>query len=143
MDQIVENETVTGVDAPDAPITEAPSTEDGIPDETPPTVDTAWHRAFVEVFNCPLGQDIKAEPDGPVTVRIPLQNGPLNGAAPHGFQIDDVVKFSMAVLIQFNKHPFNNVHNARAIEHLRMAVVELEIRTKERLERGAEGTSAP
>lgn len=76
---------------------------------------------------------------------IAWQNGPLqvvNGsrAVPNGAFVEDIIKAAKDRLSFYQLSKFCCQHNEDAIKHLEEAIKALNARTKERTERGVEGT---
>jgi hypothetical protein len=73
-----------------------------------------------------------------ITFRI--QNGPVKENGKNGCQLDSMIAVAMHMITKLNeKYPHPN--NDNAIGFLGKALNELDIRTKDREDRGVEGTS--
>lgn len=74
---------------------------------------------------------------------IKWQDGPVGERGVNGAQIEDII-LALTSRLQFYQDAyggtFNSEYNANAIQHLNEALRQLELRTKERVERGVEGT---
>jgi hypothetical protein len=98
--------------------------------------DESKERTFVQVlrkFGDPAGTD-------PVVVTIQWQHGPVKEAGVNGVQVDDVLELCVDRLRGLNaKFPCRE--NELAIERTVEAIAWLERRTRDREERGVEGTN--
>lgn len=96
-----------------------------------------------------LNSEAQAAMDGsPPTVRdaagyvhITFQCGPVLEHGVNGTSIENVITLLIERLEGFQRGPFASPHNAAAIRHLRGAITALEARTRDRCERGVEGTN--
>lgn len=119
--------------------------------QKPPEFRNEWHRAHYEMTGQDtdqselFGQYCGMAPGaaGEELLTMHLQAGPIKEVGLHGLQIDDILLFARHVLSRLNKHPYNNLHNSRAIVLLDQAIAELAARTAERKAAGKEGTSTP
>ena len=73
------------------------------------------------------------------TVRF--QKGGVNEAGPNGLHNEDLIAIVIDRLECFQAGPFPDPHNQLAVDHLRLALGNLNDRTRERQERGVEGKS--
>lgn len=73
--------------------------------------------------------------------RIIFQHGPVKEFGNNGTTIEIVIAALIARLQGFQAGPFANAYNAKAIVHLADAIEALESRTRDRQERGVEGTN--
>lgn len=75
---------------------------------------------------------------------ISWQNGPLGQGEsrrePNGAFVEDVIDAALRRINAYQESRFACDSNARAIEHLQMALEALESRTRDRERRGVEGT---
>lgn len=69
-----------------------------------------------------------------------IQKGPIKEVGVNGCQIDDVIKVVKGLIVEANtKYPCTE--NGECIHHLNLALEALESRTKNRTQRGVEGTN--
>lgn len=73
---------------------------------------------------------------------ILFQNGPIGEAGVNGVTHEALLAILIDRLESFQAGPFKNSYNQRALEHLQMAQTALLDRTRERMNRGVEGTHA-
>lgn len=73
---------------------------------------------------------------------ISFQNGPINEAGVNGISQEALLAICIDRLECFQKGPYACRENAIALTHLQDAMHWLQHRTRERLARGVEGTSA-
>lgn len=71
---------------------------------------------------------------------ILFQNGPIPENGVNGITQEVLLAIIEDRLLCFQEGPFANEYNQRALDHVRAAMAELHARTKERMERGVEGT---
>ena len=76
-------------------------------------------------------------------LRIVWQDGPVREVGVNGVQADEVLEEVAAYLRSVNVEPHNNRHTSLAITDIESAQNWLARRTREREERGVEGTSEP
>lgn len=94
--------------------------------------------------------DANGNPSGGVTVgrgfTIAWQNGPLavDGVRrdPNGAFVEDVIAAAIGRIEHYQASRFNCAENADALDHLKTAAQRLNDRTKNREQRGVEGTHA-
>lgn len=98
--------------------------------DLPPEIQDAW-RAVANAL------------DDAVWFRVNWQNGPTREVGVNGVQADEVLEEVAAYLRSVNVEPHNNRHTSLAITDIESAQNWLARRTRERWERGIEGTSAP
>jgi hypothetical protein len=79
----------------------------------------------------------------PSYIDITWQDGPIKEAGVNGCQVQDVIAVCIEKLRSFNIPPHNNRETSLAITALEEADNWLERRTRERVQRGVEGTSKP
>lgn len=92
--------------------------------------------------------DADGNPAGGVTeatgIAIHWQNGPLNvdgiRKAPNGAFVEDVIEAAIRRIEFYQRSRFHCLENAVALGHLRAAAEVLEERTRNREDRGVEGT---
>ena len=149
-DPQVETEPTAQSDAMDEQTGDGPSIA-----QKPAEWRNAWHRAHWEMCTVGLMSADRAErfgnwcgmvPDiktGAERLTFNLQAGPIKEVGEHGLQVDDILRFACHMLSRLNKHPYNNIHNSRAIAKIGEALNELAERTAEREAAGTEGTSKP
>jgi hypothetical protein len=79
---------------------------------------------------------------GLVLADIEFQNGPINekGIGIKGVQNEDLLAIVMDRLQGFQKGPYQCEDNALALDAIKEAMGHLERRTKQRIDRGVEGT---
>ena len=83
--------------------------------------------------------------DGPREFVHPLatlrfQDGPIKEAGINGITHESLLAVIIDRLSSFQKGPFASEYNERALHHCRLALNEMQARTKERMARGVEGT---
>lgn len=78
-------------------------------------------------------------PDGDSWI-LCFQNGPVAEAGVNGITHEALLAVLIDRLEGFQSGPYHNEHNAVALQHLECALLELNKRTQERIERGVEGT---
>lgn len=76
---------------------------------------------------------------------IQWQDGPLvvsdgHRAEPNGAFVEDVIQAAIGRLEYYQKSKFHTLHNAVTLGHLRAALEAQHERTRERTDRGVEGT---
>lgn len=69
-----------------------------------------------------------------------FQNGPINEVGVNGLTHEVLLAILIDRMEGFQRGPFANDRNAHALKHLVEAQLSLQARTKERMERGVEGT---
>jgi hypothetical protein len=69
-----------------------------------------------------------------------IQDGPIKENGVNGCQVDTLIHAAERILTEFDKK-INCVHNQMALQGLRSAIHELNLRTEDREKRGVEGTS--
>jgi len=74
---------------------------------------------------------------------IDMQNGPIVEAGPNGFTLENLLAVVIDRLTLFQTFEFNCQENKMAIHYARLALDELNARTRRRIARGVEGTSEP
>lgn len=74
---------------------------------------------------------------------IVFQKGPVKEAGVNGCFMEDLIAICIDRLEAFQAGDFACVENAMAADSLKSALFSLDIRTKDRQERGVEGHSAP
>ena len=75
------------------------------------------------------------------SVDLNFQNGPINEAGVNGITQEALIAILIDRMEGFQSGQYANDFNGRALNHLRSAQDELLARTKERMNRGVEGTS--
>lgn len=78
---------------------------------------------------------------GPVQT-IQFQNGPVKEVGPNGIQNEDLLKIVLDRMEGFNTGPYRCRENSLAITHLEEAIHWLDHRTRDREDRGVEGSCA-
>lgn len=76
-------------------------------------------------------------------IDIKFQQGPIGEVGVNGCQVDDVIAFAMARLMDLNQGEFRCRQNDMAVQKLKGALIWLERRKKDRIQRGVEGTKKP
>lgn len=76
----------------------------------------------------------------PTWYAIAFQNGAIKEAGVNGLTHEALLAIVIDRLEAFQRGPYAHPANAKALEHLNEAVAALASRTKERVERGVEGT---
>ena len=71
---------------------------------------------------------------------IPFQNGPIKEPGVNGLTHEALLAILIDRLEHFQAGQYACVENANALEHLRAALEQLNIRTRARIARGVEGT---
>lgn len=79
----------------------------------------------------------------PLHVELKFQNGPANKRGFNGITDEALIAILIHRLEGFQKGPFKCVENEMALSDLRGALVALEERTADRLQRGVEGEAKP
>lgn len=77
---------------------------------------------------------------GDNTIAFRIQNGPIKENGVNGCQVETIIHAAIKIIKGLNKN-VNSHYNANALFHLEAATIALERRTKDREERGVEGTS--
>lgn len=77
-----------------------------------------------------------------IGMRIDFQKAPLQQNPPNGISMEALLAIVEDRLIGFQSGEYANADNAAALDHVRGAMEALHRRTKERVARGVEGTSA-
>ena len=72
-----------------------------------------------------------------------IQDGPISEVGVNGDQIDDIIEFVLDKLREFNQPPHSNRETSLAITDIESARNWLLQRTRNRTERGVEGTNQP
>jgi hypothetical protein len=72
---------------------------------------------------------------------INFQNGPVKEFGVNGITQECLIAICMDRLRGFQSGPFASRDNALALDHLEQALIALQARTRDRLERGVEGTN--
>jgi hypothetical protein len=72
---------------------------------------------------------------------ISFQNGPVREFGVNGITQEVLIAICMDRLRGFQSGPFASADNALALDHLERALIALQARTRDRLERGVEGTN--
>ena len=81
------------------------------------------------------------ERDDSCLIHIDFQQGPVKDSGANGCTNEDLIAIVIDRLKGFQDGPFVCKENGLALAHLKEALFYLESRTRERLERGVEGTS--
>ena len=101
----------------------------------------AHHAYLIHGYN---GTSNPSFPKVPVRVgsstEILFQNGPIAEAGVNGITHEALLAILIDRLESFQKGPYANPYNQRALEHLVGAQESLKDRTRERVARGVEGT---
>jgi len=75
---------------------------------------------------------------------ISWQKGPLKidgvEIAPNGAQVEEIIEVAIDRIEFFEDSQFSSPYNMRALDHLKLALNELNCRTMDRESRGVEGT---
>lgn len=74
---------------------------------------------------------------------LSLQNGPIKEHGVNGWQNEMLIAVVIDRIKGYQETEFRCDSNALALVHLKQALVQLELRTAERVSRGVEGTSTP
>ena len=74
------------------------------------------------------------------TIYFQIQNGPIKESGINGCQVDTLLHAARKIIQGFTEE-WPNTYNKHAIRHITEAIECLEARTKDREERGVEGTS--
>lgn len=82
----------------------------------------------------PIGDKFKTP------LEIVFQNGPIKEAGVNGVTHEALLAIVIDRLRAFQKGPFASEFNDRALHHARLALNEMQARTRERMKRGVEGT---
>jgi hypothetical protein len=80
------------------------------------------------------------------SISFTLQKGPVKEVGLNGCQVDTLIHVAKRMLEEFqnmDEGKYRNRHNAIAITKLEEAIHRLDDRSRERVERGVEGTSQP
>lgn len=93
-------------------------------------------------------KDMDGNPAGGETTGVGIlihwQNGPLmldgRRAKPSGAFVEDVIQAAIGRISFYQESRFHTLHNAVALGHLRAALEALDERTRDRTDRGVEGT---
>ena len=85
-----------------------------------------------------LGTD-NDEPCTMEFVNIKFQDGPIKEHGVNGCQVDDVLEVALNRLKELNSGDFRCKENSCAIAHIEEAMMWLEKRTRDRIQRGVEG----
>lgn len=72
---------------------------------------------------------------------IDFQNGPIQEHGVNGIQMEDLMAVCIHRLQGFQSGPYACTANQLALDHLKAAMTSLNERTKDRKDRGVEGTS--
>lgn len=90
------------------------------------------------------GAPIRNTPDRITNVTtstdIRFQNGPIKEAGVNGVTHEALLAIVIDRLTSFQAGAFASEYNERALHHCRLALNEMQARTKERMNRGVEGT---
>lgn len=86
-------------------------------------------------------KDTPLEKQGDAHTVIAFQNGPIQEFGVNGISQEALLAIVIDRLHCFQEGPFANEYNERALESCRDALRSLHARTKERTERGVEGTN--
>lgn len=78
--------------------------------------------------------------DGTVVGKISFQNGPINEHGVNGLTHEAILMVVAHRLTAFQSGPYISDENRTALEHIQLANAALFKRTKQRLDRGVEGT---
>jgi hypothetical protein len=73
-------------------------------------------------------------------VTLHFQNGPILEAGVNGVTHEALLAIIIDRLSSFQKGPFASEFNERSLHYCRLALNEMQARTKERISRGVEGT---
>ncbi len=101
----------------------------------------ANHRYVVDGFDPYRNPSFVMSGDQPPAV-ILFQNGAIPEAGVNGITHEVLLAIIADRLVSFQNGPFANDYNAKALEHINAAQEALLDRTRERMERGVEGTHA-
>lgn len=118
--------------------------------------DSVNHQLIIEVTDEPgsgganhayrisWGAPIRNTPDTILNVlgsiAFGFQNGPIKEVGVNGITHEALIAICIDHLKSFQAGSFASESNERALHHLRLALNELQMRTRERLSRGVEGT---
>ena len=81
-------------------------------------------------------------PEGSCYTSIHFQDGPIGETGPNGITCGSLIAICIDRLEAFQRGPYASEHNAAALSHLQSAIGCLFDRTRARMARGVEGTSA-
>lgn len=76
---------------------------------------------------------------GALLLDVKFQDGPIQDAGVNGVQQEHLLAVIQHRLECFQAGPFANVHNAEALEHVKLAMAALHARTTDRIVRQVEG----
>jgi len=76
----------------------------------------------------------------PSELTILFQNGPIKEVGTNGVTHEVLLAILIDRLEGFQRGPFKNQDNEKALQHLRVAINALKSRTEKRIARGVEGT---
>ncbi len=101
---------------------------------------------YAKAFGAPLEKLAKVDvnPDGSIVgdlCYIPFQNSPIKEVGVNGVTQEALLAVVIDRLRSFQAGPFACAENALALSHCEQALVLLQIRTRNRLARGVEGTN--
>ena len=99
----------------------------------------ACHRYVISGYDG--SGNASAEDDDPVDTIILFQNGPIKEAGVNGITQEALLAICADRLRCFQAGPYAHPSNAEALTHIEAAQKALQMRTKERLARGVEGTN--
>jgi len=101
-----------------------------------------WIKRWREYMNLKKGETMSEETKTGLSIK--WQDGPLGRGAerkePNGAFVEDVIKAAKSRLEEFQNGELKNGHNAEAIRFLDLALGQFAARTRNREERGVEGT---
>ena len=107
--------------------------------------DSVNHQLVIEVMDQPGAGGAYHEyeirkPDSAICCRVSFQNGPIKEAGVNGVTQEALLAIVIDRLRAFQAGPFACDTNAAALTHCQLALQELQMRTRERMARGVEGT---
>lgn len=100
----------------------------------------ACHHYFIGGFHTKGNPAADSSCNDDTAVHLLFQNGPIAEVGVNGITHEALLAILIDRLEHFQNGPFANPHNRDALTHLQMAQKALHDRTRERMERGVEGT---
>ena len=100
----------------------------------------ANHRYMISGLDGTSNPSLDPKPARYEAAEVLFQNGPIKEFGVNGITQEALLAIIIDRLSSFQKGPFASQFNERSLHYCRLALNEMQARTKERISRGVEGT---